>query len=331
MSARENLLASESDPIKTSGDAEVGLDILAPDAAPNDFPALLRYVRTAIDNADQYFAIEKTIQFDQTGPCLTFRSPLASPRSGPNDIARALLFRARGYDRAIVLLPHWNSDSAAYQTFGRVLANFGVTCLQLILPYHNERQTSGIGFARELVSENLGLTIQSNRQAIIEARACLSWLRSQGYRHLGVVGVSIGSSIASIVAALDPQVQAAVLLLMADNFAEVVWTGSATRHIKQSLERRFTIEDLRASWSIISPSTYAARLACKMNDLLIVSGALDTVFLPELTQRYIDRLSGLGLHSTSVRLGCGHYTLSLPPYSVIAFLRTLSHLRRKLR
>jgi Alpha/beta hydrolase domain containing 18 len=329
--AREALLAAESDPIKTSSRPEVGLDILVPNAARDDFSALLQYVRTSIDNADHYFAINKPIKFDRQGSDLTFRSPIPSARPGPNDVARGTLFEARSRDRAIVLLPHWNSDSHGYYTFGRMLAHFGITCLQLTLPYHNERQTPGVNFARELVSENLGLTIQSNRQAIVETRACLSWLQTQGYRHLGLVGASIGSSLGSIVAALDDRVCAAVLLLMADDFAEVVWTGSATKHIKYSLEQRFTLEDLQSSWSIISPATYATRLSDRIKDLLIVSGKLDTVFLPELTKRYIDRLNSLGLRPTWIRLGCGHYTLSLPPYSWIAFLRTLLHLRNKLQ
>src|SRR5262249_29603003 len=151
----------------------------------------------------------------------------------------ATLFEARNANSAVILLPHWNAPRVAYQTFAKMLSRFGITCLQLSMPYHDERQTPDTGFARELVCENLGLTIQTNRQAVIEARASLSWLEQRGYKRLGVIGVSIGSSIGSIVAALDSRVRTVVLLLMADDFAEVVWTGSATRHIKSSLARRF--------------------------------------------------------------------------------------------
>src|SRR5262249_34174124 len=162
-----------------------------------------------------------------------------------------------------------------------------VTCLQLSLPYHDERRTPGIGFARELVSENLGRTIRSNRQAVSDARAALGWLEAQGYERLGIVGMSIGSSVGSLVAAFDARVRAAVLLLMADDFAEVVWTGSATRHVRESLQRRFTFEEVRAAWSIISPATHAQRLSERLDRLLIVAGAIDTVFVPASTQRYV--------------------------------------------
>ena len=117
---------------------------------------------------------------------------------------------------------------------------------------------------------------------------------------------------------------------MADDFAEVVWTGSATRHVRQSLQRRFTLDDVRDAWALISPASYADRLARRIDDVLIVSGDLDTVFIPELTQRYVDRLRRSRLDPTWVRLGCGHYTLGLLPYALRTFWRTLVYLRARL-
>jgi pimeloyl-ACP methyl ester carboxylesterase len=256
---------------------------------------------------------------------LVFDSP--SNRDGPNSVARAQVYESGRRRRAIVLLPYWNAPRESGRPFGALLARCGVTCVQLSLPFHDERRTAGVGFARELACENLGLTIASNRQAVLDARACLTWLEQEGYRRIGIVGVSIGASIASIVAAIDARVRAAALLLMADDFADAVWTGSATSHVRQSLERVFTRDDVRAAWSIISPASYAARLSARLDRLLIVSGELDTVFLPQLTRAYVERLRALGLSPTWIRYGCGHYTLALPPYAAGAFMHTLMHLR----
>ena len=200
---KETLLAIESDPVKIAGKAEVGLDHLLPNANADDFPGLLRYIESTLENPEKFFVVAEKLDVLQKGGNLSFQVPLGGGTTArPNDTARAVLFEARNSSKAVVLLPHWNSTSAQYHAFARILARFGVSCLLLTLPYHDERQTA-IGFARELVSENLGQTIQSNRQAIVETRAWLSWLHERGYRYLGVVGVSIGSSIASIVAALD--------------------------------------------------------------------------------------------------------------------------------
>jgi hypothetical protein len=68
-------------------------------------------------------------------------------------------------------------------------------------------------------------------------------------------------------------------------------------------------------------------LSRRLDRLLIVSGALDTVFLPALTRGYVERLRGLGLNPTWMQLGCGHFTLGVPLYAARCFLRTLAHLR----
>jgi hypothetical protein len=288
-------------------------------------PRLLACVSTAVRDADAYFTSGARPIFRRQGSMLAFDSP--STGNGPNNVARAQIHDSGRRRRAVVLLPYWNATREACRPFGALLARCGVTCVQLSLPYHDERGTAGVGFARELACENLGLTIRSNRQAVLDARACLTWLEQEGYQRIGIVGMSLGASIASIVAAIDARVRAAVLLLMADDFADVVWTGSATRHVRLSLERRFTRDDVRSAWSIISPASHAVRLSARLDRLLIVSGELDTVFLPELTRTYVERLRGLGLRPTWIRYGCGHYTLGLPFYAVRCFARTLAHLR----
>ncbi len=328
---REALLSAESEPVKTVLGPKVGFDLLLPNSNADDLQGLLRFVTANIERADEFFAAGTPTDVRRENSDLVFATPVRNPASGPNDLARARLFEVKNSKSAVILLPHWNSAETDYDTFARIVSFFGIACLQVTLPYHGKRATPGVGFARELVSDNLGETILSNRQAITETRAWLSWLKERGYNRLGIVGVSIGSSIASIVAALDERVQAAALLLMADDFAEVVWTGTATSHVKRSLQRRFSLNDVRHAWSIISPSTYAAKLAARLQNVLIISGSLDKVFVPELTLQYVERLKHLGLAPTWVRLSCGHYTLSLLPYSAIAVIRTLLYLNGGLR
>ena len=325
---REERLGAEGAGFKSADVAAVGLDYLDPSAAGDDLPRLTELVRTALVDADAFFTSKEAPGFRRDGTMLLFDSP--SGGDGPNRLARARLYESGRRERAVVLLPYWNATREECRPFGMLLARCGITCLQLSLPYHDERRSVGLNYARELACENLGLTIRSNRQAILDARACLTWLERQGYRRLGMIGVSIGASLASIVAAIDARVRAAVLILMADDFAEVVWTGSTTRHLRQTLERRFSLDELRAAWSVISPAGYAARLRGELERLLIISGALDTVFMPELTQGYVERLRRHGLDPSWVRYGCGHYTLALPFYALRTFGRTLSHLRANL-
>jgi hypothetical protein len=323
--AREQALAAEGAPAKFAGTAAVGLEYLGLPGASNDLARLIAATDNAVGDAEAFFTSARRPIFRRQGAMLTFDSPGGG--EGQNSIARAQIYQARRRHRAIVLLPYWNAARADGRAFGMLLARCGITCVQLSLPYHDERRTPGMPFARELACENLGLTIQANRQAVLDARACLTWLEQEGYARIGIVGVSMGASIASIVAAVDTRVRAVALLLMADDFADVVWTGCATRHVRLSLECAFSREDVRAAWRIISPAGHAARLSRRIDRLLIVSGALDTVFLPGLTRAYVERLRGLGLDPTWIQYGCGHYTLGTPLYAARCFLRTLAHLR----
>ncbi len=326
--AREQRLAADSEPVKFAGSATVGLDYLAPARSDGDVQELIALVEKAAGEPQAFFTSDREPSFRRQGAMLAFDSPGGG--EGPNRIGRAQIHEARRRHRAIVLLPYWNAQRADARPFGALLAACGITCVQLSLPYHDERRTEGIGFARELACENLGLTLHANRQAVLDARACLTWLEQEGYSRIGVVGVSLGASIASIVTAVDTRVRAAALLLMADDFADVVWTGSATRHVRASLEPAFSRAEVRAAWSIISPATHAAQLSARLDRLLIVSGRLDIVFLPQLTHDYVERLRRHGLTATWIEYGCGHYTLSLPPYAARCFGRTLTHLRAAL-
>ena len=44
-------------------------------------------------------------------------------------------------------------------------------------------------------------------------------------------------------------------------FADVVWEGLSTQHIRQSLEPAITLEQLREAWMVISPPNYIERYA----------------------------------------------------------------------
>ncbi|MGD0404816.1 MAG: abhydrolase domain-containing 18, partial [Candidatus Acidiferrales bacterium] len=62
------------------------------------------------------------------------------------------------------------------------------------LPYHDRRAIPDHPRGDHLVGPNIGLTLQANRQAVMDVRRTLRWLESQGYDRLGILGTSIGSS-----------------------------------------------------------------------------------------------------------------------------------------
>lgn len=257
---------------------------------------------------------------------LRFTSPVKSPYR-ENNIANARWFPAPGR-RAIVLLPHWNSDALSYVSLCRIFNLMGVAVLRMSMPYHDIRMPSEIKRADYAVSANIGRTLDSVRQGVVDIRCCLDWLEQQGYNNLGVVGTSLGSCYAFIAAAHDPRIRVAAFNHASTYFADVVWHGQSTRHIRQGIEQHIDLEELRKVWLAISPMAYFDQYSRWQKKSLIIYAAYDLTFLPEFSKQVVDEFARHGLDHKVVVLPCGHYTTGETPYKYMdgwhlaSFLRT---------
>jgi dienelactone hydrolase len=243
---------------------------------------------------------------------LRFTSPVGTPYP-ENNLANVRWFPARGR-RAVVLLPHWNADAIAYTGLCRVLNLLGIAVLRLSMPYHDIRMPGEINRADYAVSANIGRTLDACRQGVIDVRCCLDWLEQQGYNRLGIVGTSLGSCYAFLVAAHDPRIRVAAFNHASTYVADVVWHGQSTRHIRQGLEPQINVDRLRTLWSAISPMSYFEQFARWPKKSLIVYAKYDLTFLPEFSRNAVNEFARHGLDHKVVVLPCGHYTTGETPY-----------------
>src|SRR3979490_848228 len=257
---------------------------------------------------------------------LRFTSPVVTPFP-ENNLVNARWFPARGR-RAVVLLPHWNSDAISYNALCRVMNWMGIAVLRLSMPYHDIRRPAEIDRADYAVSANIGRTLDSVRQGVIDARCCLDWLESQGYNQLGIVGTSLGSCYAFIAAAHDPRIQVAAFNHASTYVADVVWRGQSTRHIRKALEADIDLDRLRRMWLAVSPMSYFDRFSRWPRKSLIIYAKYDLTFLPDLSRQVVDEFERHELNHKVVVLPCGHYTMGEAPYKYMdgwqlaSFLRT---------
>lgn len=280
-----------------------------------------------IDSIDEFCAIaDQAVRnprfFDQTDqgePGFTYDEGwLRFPSSIDTDIevnntVTAKVTEGRSLDRVLVVFHHWNASSRQRQ-LAWFLSRCGVTVVEMALPFHLERSRPGAEHADYMLSPNLGRTIQSVRQGVLDARKLIGWLKREGYREISVLGLSLGSMIAGLVAAHDPIVSKASLFLAAGDLADMVWTGRATRAIRHSLEPSIDLPGLRRAWSPLNLENYAGRLARPTLDLQIVLAERDTVILPEISSSFVQSLNDAGATPEVLKLNCGHYSLALPPY-----------------
>ncbi|RWP15740.1 MAG: dienelactone hydrolase-related enzyme [Mesorhizobium sp.] len=271
--------------------------------------------------ADSAFFDEPSVSdqgFERQDGWLKFPSDISTDIE-ENNVVWAKITESGSFDQAMVIFHHWNASAR-----NRQIANFfshrRITVVEIAMPYHFERSRPGSVHADYMLSPNLGRTIQSVRQAVLDGRKLIRWLKSEGYREISVLGMSLGSWVAAIVAAHDLAVSKASLFLTAGSLADMVWTGRATRSIRDSLEPEIELTDLRRAWGPLNLENYAHSLARPGLDLQLVLAKRDKVVLPELSERFMQRLKDAGARPSISKSNCGHYSLAMPPYILLAGL-----------
>jgi hypothetical protein len=306
-----------------------GLEYLGGHADEQNPRAFLNaWVEQTLAHSDDWLAVEPAADYHlhpaensgHSGRVLTFTSAVKS-RWAENNLVHARLFAVCTSGPAVVVLPQWNAKWDVQVNICRWLNRMGITALRLSMPYHDRRMIPGHERADNLVGPNIGLTVQANRQAIMDTRRCLLWLAQQGYGKLGLVGTSIGSAVGFITMAHDPLVRAGAFLHVSTYFADVVRTGMNTAHVWEGLRANVTADELQRYWSPISPFPYVSRMRGSAQKMLMVTGEYDPTFLPDFSESIIREVRGAGVEADTLVMPCGHYSLELKPFSYAAALK----------
>ncbi|WP_299846898.1 dienelactone hydrolase-related enzyme [uncultured Paracoccus sp.] len=247
---------------------------------------------------------------------LTFSSDLSTDIEVNNQVW-VKITEGKPRDRAVVVFHHWNARKWN-SPLARFLAKRGFTVAEICMPYHFQRSRPGSLYADYMLSANLGRTLQSVRQSVWDGRKLISWLKSDGFGEISVLGLSLGSWSAGLVAAHDGAVSKAALFLTGESLADMVWTGRATEAIRASLAPKIGLCEFRRAWAPLDLGNYAGSLARRELDLLLVLAKRDRVVLPEFARQFIHQLRDAGARPSVRELNCGHYSLALPPYNLLA-------------
>ena len=294
---------------------------------------LARWTRAVMTDTDRFYATPPTSAYHVEDGHLTYPSAYETPHP-TNNTAHARYFEARpadrvdGHRRAVVVLTHWNAQPDAHIALSRLLARFGVSALRLSMPYHDWRMPPELHRADYIVSANVGRTIQVCRQAVLDARRAVGWLAEQGYERIGVLGTSLGSCLAMLTAAHDSRVRAAALNHISPYFADVVWEGLSTSHVREGLDGAIDLERLRELWLPISPEPFIDRMRDKQ--VLLVYARYDLSFPLHLSRRLVERFRAAGQDPSVFVLPCGHYSTGIAPFSWLDAYALIRFLRRSL-
>ena len=306
-----------------------GLEHIGGSASDPDPAGFLNgFVERTVAASDEWFASTPASDYQLEDNVLTFTSAIASPWAENNRV-HGQLFPGRR-KAAVVVLAQWNARWEEQQEVCRYLNRLGLTAIKMSLPYHDRRSIPGHPRADHLIGPNIGLTLQANRQAVVDARCTVRWLEQQGYSPVGILGTSIGSCIAFITMCHEPDLRAGAFLHVATYFGDVVANGLTTMNVWESLAPKISHEEARRYWSPISPLPYISKLKGAGKKILTVSGRYDPTFWPEFTNSFMDAARQSGVQMESLFLPCGHYSLGSAPFKHVAGYRFGRFLARSL-
>ncbi|MDR0841980.1 MAG: alpha/beta hydrolase family protein, partial [Acidobacteriota bacterium] len=276
----------------------------------------------------RYYSYAPVEDFRLQGSHLTFTSPLQTI-SPVNNTVHGWLF-PKDPKRVVLMLPQWNADAQSHIALCKMLNAFGLSAMRLSLPYHDLRMPKELKRADHMLSSNLGRTLQTIRQAVLDARAALDWLESQGYTRFAIMGTSIGSCVAHVTAAHDPRINVAVQNHVSSYFADVVWRGISTKHVRQGLEGNITLDELRDIWMPISPKAYFHKFQGTGKKSLLIHALYDYTFPADLSAKILEEYRSLGLPHSTFALYCGHYTSGVFPFNVTLGTAACRYIRKNL-
>jgi dienelactone hydrolase len=293
-----------------------------PDAPDTDGPTpdpaseLLAYADWAVAHSDTFFASTDAPEYDlDAHGHLRFASEIVTPHA-ENNVVHARLYRARAdRGRAVVVMPQWNSDADGHVGLCRLFNRAGLTALRLSKPYHDWRKPAELQRADYIVSSNVGRTLQVCRQAVLDARRAVGFLAQQGYSSIGICGTSLGSCLSMLTAAHEPRVKVAALNHISPHFADVVWEGLSTRHVREGLDGHVDLDTLRRIWAPISPYPFMDRM--RDTRTLLVYAQYDLTFPLHLSKSFVQEFRRRGIPHQLAVLPCGHYSTGKTPFKYL--------------
>src|SRR5690606_18935136 len=98
-------------------------------------------------------------------------------------------------------------------------------------------------------------------------------------------------------------------------FADVVWSGLSTEHVREALDERVDLETLRCLWMPISPWPYVEKLRHKR--ALLVYARYDLSFPLELSRTLVREFRSREVPHEVAVLPCGHYSTGVTPFKYL--------------
>lgn len=137
----------------------------------------------------------------------------------------------------IMLHSLMSASDRGYRTWAGRFNALGWNAAFVHLPFHYSRRPRGHLNGELCCTADLVLTGDTLRQAVVEVRQLLAWLRTKGIGELGLLGTSYGGWVAALAASVEPDLRFIALLAPMVNAAHALYEGPTSWTIRGQLLR----------------------------------------------------------------------------------------------
>ncbi|HEY3662752.1 MAG TPA: alpha/beta hydrolase family protein [Chthoniobacterales bacterium] len=202
-----------------------------------------------------------------------------------NGRARVVLFGRRpGAPTVIMLHALMSASDAGYRRWARRFAALGWNSAFVHLPFHYSRRPPGHLNGELCCTADLILTGDTLRQAVVEIRQLLGWLRTEGCGRVGLLATSYGGWVAALVASLEPDLHFLALLAPMANIGYALFEGPTSWAIRGQLSRAGLERQMIERHAHLSSPLHGKPAGEVASRTLIVAGEIDRIVqLADLT------------------------------------------------
>ncbi|MGZ5003044.1 MAG: alpha/beta fold hydrolase, partial [Chthoniobacterales bacterium] len=264
----------------------------------------------------QYFALPATLEdFRHELPdTISWSSPATSVAEFPvNGRVRVNLYSvSRGAPTVIMLHALMSASDVGYRLWARRFNELGWNVAFVHLPFHYSRRPRGYLSGELCCTADLVLTGDTLRQAVVEIRQLIAWLRAEGSSDFGLLGTSYGGWIAAVLALVEPELRFIALLAPMVNIIHALYEGPTSWVIRGQLARAGLERKLIERHAHLSSPLHASPASRGAERTVIIGGSFDRIV--RLTDLAALRDAWPG--SELVTVSQGHYGYSMIPQAV---------------
>ncbi len=210
----------------------------------------------------------------------------------------------------VVVLSGWLTNGYTFyeNTLITAVLEEGCHAMMMAMPYHMQRTPTGCYSGEYAVSSDLKRNVEGLRQGVSDARALIGWLQQRQAGPVGILGISLGGWVGSLLATCEPRLDFVILAEPAVDPANMLWGTSLCRYLRRNLSAAgFSREMVIQHCRLVQPATY--KPVVPREHILILAGLYDQC----ARRAWVDQLWEKWGRPPIKRYPLGHMTLLNSP------------------